>query len=269
MSNENDTNKVHFIVFRNGKQIADRNFWAFDETVIDGVQYRYANEFTIITTNSVKYVCFVPYNINPNATTKAATNITRVSLDSEIMITYHDKEIEMKEGFIYRFNGDLNTFDEIPVPKDIKFKSYNKDNAKITFKDYCDNVLFDESMYSTFANGDKFIFNEFYWAFDGNSNLGIFQKFILRTTYNTHRYILLKKYITVGNYKDLSIRCSMGERFNGNYIEKFIKPSRVINAYPTQIKDQHGIAFNLIDPQNPEYVITDLGLEIFNVARED
>lgn len=268
MSSENfDTNRVYFIV-NDGNKVVYRNFWAFDSTEIDNVQYKYPNEFTIVTVSTVKYVCFVPYNIDHNAKVKAAANITAIyKLDSTVTITYHDKEIEMKEGFIYKCNETSKTgFDEIPVPKGISFKTYIKDNAKLVFKDGANNQLFKpEPMYSTFADGDKFIFNKFYWTFDENSNLGIFQEFIWRKTDNEHQHILLKRYVT--GRDNLKIVCSIGQTTN------FIYPSHVINAYPTKIKNQYNIAFNKLGLQEDgsrfsTYVITGLGMEIFDVTKD-
>lgn len=274
MSSENfDPNKVYFIV-NDGNKVVYRNFWAFDNTEIDNVQYRYPNEFTIVITSSVKYVCFVPYNIDHNAKVKAAANITAIyNLDSTVMITYQDKEIEMKEGFIYKCNETSKTgFDEIPVPKGISFKTYIKDNAKLVFTNKSGNrEFFSEPLYSTFANGDKFILNKFYWTLDEGSNLGIFQEFILRKTYNEHQYILLRKYAIASNNKALQIGCFVRVRdYDHEYTKRNIYPSRVIIGYPDKKTDGYGIAFNLIDSQQTSgYVITKLGLEIFNDTNDD
>lgn len=275
MSNENFTNKVLFIV-NDGYRIKERNFWAFDSTEIGGIQYRHANEFTIVkghivekdnVKKDVKYICFIPYNIDQNASVKAMSTIAWVNgnLASNIMIKYHDVETKMQEGFTYKFNENRNEFDVIPVPDGISFKTYNKNTARIAFKnDTGKEEFFNEPMFSTFADGDKFVLNKFYWAFDEESKLAIFQEFILRTRSDEHRRILLKKYVSNGDNKELTIRCSIGQT------EFKINPSSVINAYPKG-NNNYGIAFSLIglqqdDQRISEYDITELGLEIFDVT---
>lgn len=258
-------NKVYFTVINNqlNKQF-EFNYWAYDSTTVNDAEYKYANEFAIVKVNTIKYICFVPFNIDADAKVRAAVNVsTSQDINSTIKMKYLETEIEMEEGFIYRCN-DENKFDKIAIPEGVSYRSSRRSSAKMSFA-IGGHKIFDESIYSTFANGDRLILNEFYWAFDEKRKLALYQKFILRETETEYRYILLKRFSPVGSKKNLGIECSIGD------LSRTVHPSNVIFGYPMK-NNQFGIRYNRLgfvqtdDNQFSEYVMETLKMETIDVS---
>lgn len=257
-------NKIYFTVNNKFNKNYQFNFWAYDATSVNDIDYKFPNEFTILNINNVKYICFVPFNIDSDAKIKAAMNISPAQeLNSTIKIRYNETEIEMEKGFIYRCNEE-NGFDKIAIPEGVSYRSYKRIPTKISFE-LNDKMIFNEPIYSTFANGDKIIINEFYYAFDEKQKPAIYQKFILRETEDNYRYILLKRFTLEGVNKNLKIGCSIGN------ISRSIYPSNVITGYPMK-EGQFGIRYNRLgftqenDSRFSMYAMESLGMETFDVA---
>lgn len=257
-------NKVYFTVINNqlNKQFKF-DFWAHDGTTVNETEYKYANEFTIVKVNTGKYICFVPFNIDADAKVKAAVNVSpSQALDSTIKMKYLETEIEMEEGFIYKCNNE-NNIDKIAIPEGVSYRSTWRSSAKISFAiGGC--KIFDEPIFSTFANGDKLVLNEFYYAFDEKRKVALYQKFILRETATEYRYILLKRFSPGGAKKNVGIVCNIGDVSVG------VHPSKVIFGYPMK-GNKFGIRYNRLgfiqtdDNQFSEYAMETLRMETFNV----
>jgi hypothetical protein len=257
-------NKIYFTVITQLQKNFDFNFWAYDGTTVNDIEYKFPNEFMILRVNNVKYICFVPFNIDSESKLRAAVNVsTAQDLDATIKIRYNETEIEMEEGFIYRCNEE-DGFDEIAIPEGISYRSYKRNPTKISFE-LNGHMIFNEPIYSTFANGDKLIINEFYYAFDERRKPAIYQKFILRETESDYRYILLKRFSPGGANRKLRIGCSIGN------IIRSIYPSNIIIGY--QMKGgQFGIKHTRLgfiqedDNQFSVYAMESLGMETIDVA---